>query len=102
MIGTGNTHLSSVQALGYDSSKPRDIFVDAPLAALPDIADMEEYNNTVSPLASVDFGSTVGISWTIPSIGRSRIRRLVNAAHAKGIQARFWNTPITPLWVRYE
>jgi len=48
VIGTGSTQLSSVQALGYDSSRPRDIFVDVPLAALPDICDTEEYNSTVS------------------------------------------------------
>jgi len=99
VIGTGNTPLENIQALGFDLETPRDIFLDAPLSALPE--DYQQvYNNTVSLLASVDFGSTVGLGWMIPSIGRQRIRRLVQAAHAKGIQARFWNTPITPTWVR--
>lgn len=100
VIGTGNTPLESVQALGYDFKTPRDIFLDAPLSALPqDHRNM--FNATISPLASVDFGSTVGLGWIIPAIGRKRIRHLVEVAHAKGIQARFWNTPITPTWVRY-
>jgi len=99
VIGTGNTPLESVQALGYDFKTPRDIFLDAPLSALPqDHRNM--FNATISPLASVDFGSTVGLGWIIPAIGRKRIRHLVEVAHAKGIQARFWNTPITPTWVR--
>jgi hypothetical protein len=100
VIGTGNTPLESVQALGYDIQTPRDIFLDAPLSSLP-----EDYRNifnaTISPLASVDFGSSVGLGWVVPAIGRARIRRLVQAAHAKGIQTRFWNTPITPTWAMY-
>ena len=97
VIGTGNTPLESVQALGYDLKTPRDIFLDAPLSAL----HRNMFNATISPLASADFGSTVGLGWMVPAIGRERIRRLVEVAHAKGIQARFWNTPITPTWAKY-
>lgn len=99
VIGTGNTPLESVQTLGYDLNTPRDIFLDAPLSAMPQ--DNENvYNSTVSPLASVDFGSTVGLGWIVPPIGRRRIRDLVKLAHSRGIQARFWNTPMTPVWAR--
>jgi len=99
VIGTGNAPLESVQALGYDRKTPRDVFLDAPLSSLSgDYRNI--YNATVSPLASVDFGSTVGLGWIVPAIGRARIRCLVEVAHAKGVQARFWNTPITPTWVR--
>lgn len=60
VIGTGNTPLSSVQALGSNKRRPRDIFLDAPLAKLPgDTAKV--YNHTNSPLASIDFGSGVGL-----------------------------------------
>lgn len=100
VIGTGNTPLESVQALGLHPDTPRDIFLDAPLSTLPE--DYQHvYNNNVSLLASVDFGSSVGLGWMIPSVGRRRIRRLVQSAHAKGIQTRFWNAPMTPTWARY-
>lgn len=98
VVGTGNTQLENVLATG-NSSHPRDVFLDAPLASLP----MDEsgiYNKTVSPLASVDFGSTCGLMWMFPPVGRRRIRRLVNAAHERGIQARFWNEIIAPTWAR--
>lgn len=95
VIGTGNTPLESVQALGVDLDTPRDIFLDAPLSALPE--DYQHvYNSNVSLLASADFKSTVGLGWMIPTAGRRHIRHLVQSAHAKGIQTRFWNTPKTP------
>jgi len=97
VVGTGNTPLENVQALGYDPKTPRDIFLDAPLSALAD-DHRNLYNATISPLASVDFGSTVGLGWILPSIGRKRIRHLVEVAHGKGIQTRFWNIPMTPTW----
>ncbi|KAF7966645.1 hypothetical protein HWV62_27427 [Athelia sp. TMB] len=99
VIGTGNTPLESVQTTGNDRRRPRDIFLDAPLAKLPgDKANV--YNQSNSPLASIDFGSGVGLWYMLPPVGRRRIRMLAEAAHAKGIQARFWNTPIAPIWLR--
>jgi len=95
VIGTGNTPLESVQALGVDLDTPRDIFLDAPLSALPE-DNQHVYNSNVSLLASADFKSTVGLGWMIPTAGRRHIRHLVQSAHAKGIQTRFWNTPKTP------
>jgi hypothetical protein len=100
VIGTGNTPVQNVQALGYDLKTPRDVFLDAPLSALRE-DHQGIYNATISPLASVDFGSAVGIGWMIPIIGRRRIRRLVDVAHTRVIQTRFWNIPMTPTWAMY-
>jgi hypothetical protein len=96
VIGTGNTPLSRVQLLGHNATHPRDVFFDAPLHALT-----PEHNSTISPLASTDFAVTVGSTWMIPVWGRSRIRSLVQGAREKGIQSRFWNSPIAPRWARY-
>lgn len=99
IVGTGNTLLESVQALGHSPHRPRDIFLDAPLTKIID--DHEGvYNITVSPMASTDFVAVAGIIWPIPILGTRRIRRLIKAAHARGIQTRFWDTPITPTWIR--
>lgn len=100
VVGTGDTPLASIQGLGYTTHQPRDIFFDAPLLELSEDKD-HVYNSTISPLASVDFGSSVGLYWTIPALGRRIVRDLTRTAHAKGIQARFWNTPMTPRWARY-
>jgi hypothetical protein len=99
IIGTGDTPLASVQALGHAASRPRDIFLDAVLDLIPQ--DKENtLNRTVCPLASSDFQKSVGASWTVPAVARPRIRRLVEAAHERGIQARFWHTPGFPVLAR--
>ncbi|KAA1468186.1 hypothetical protein DENSPDRAFT_857135 [Dentipellis sp. KUC8613] len=93
VIGTGNTPLDGVTAL-----QPRDVFFDAPLASL----NGSNFDHTVSPIASTDWGSVVG--WS--GIGnptdaqRNTIQTLINDAHTRGIQARFWDTPGWPVRAR--
>lgn len=99
IIGTGNTPLASVQALGHTPGIPRDIFFDAELDLIP--GDSKGiYTPEVSPLASSDFKKSVGQTWTVPSVARAKIRRLTKAAHDRGIQARFWRTPGRPVAAR--
>jgi hypothetical protein len=91
VVGTGNTPLAQVQ-----SQDPRDIFFDAPVGDLsPDI-----YNQSLSPIASGSFGQLIGTTWLPGGKGQKKIRDLVQAAHAKGIMTRFWDTPAIPIWVR--
>ncbi|EIN06204.1 hypothetical protein PUNSTDRAFT_106424 [Punctularia strigosozonata HHB-11173 SS5] len=92
VIGTGNTPLASVQSLGQTKERPRTIFLDAVLDLIPDDS-LGVLDKTVCPLASSDFQKSVGASWTVPLIGRRKIKTLVDAAHERGIQARFWHTP---------
>lgn len=99
IIGTGNTPLASVQALGHAVDTPRDVFFDAVLDLIPE--DIEGlYTPELCPLASSDFGKSVGQTWTVPAIARAKIRRLTKAAHDRGIQARFWRTPGIPVAAR--
>ncbi|EPQ56206.1 hypothetical protein GLOTRDRAFT_40068 [Gloeophyllum trabeum ATCC 11539] len=104
VIGTGNTLLSSVLELGNNSARRRDIFLDAQLLDLvsPNAAlrALDAYKPSVSPLASANLQDVVGWSWVVPWVARRRVRTLVNAAHEKGVQVRFWNTPSSPVWFR--
>ncbi|TFK48501.1 hypothetical protein OE88DRAFT_534268 [Heliocybe sulcata] len=103
VVGTGNTPLSSVVGLGNGSARRRDIFLDAPLLDLASTSDggfAKAYTPSVSPLASANMQDVVGWTWLAPWVARRRLRRLVDAAHKKGIQARLWNTPNFPVWLR--
>jgi hypothetical protein len=94
IIGTGNTPLASVLATGADN--PRYVFLDALLDALPPGAGPE-----LCPLASADLRRVVGWrAWMAPALARPRVREVVRAAHARGIQARFWRLPGTPVATR--
>jgi hypothetical protein len=113
IIGTGNTLLTSVAVLGSASNTPRDVFYDAVLDVDLDIPSKSISNNvddgandkskpsvritpSLSPLASADLRHAVGpIAWLIPSLARSRVRALVQVAHARGIQTRFWRLPVS-------
>jgi hypothetical protein len=113
IIGTGNTLLTSVAVLGSTSNAPRDVFYDAVLDVDLDIPPTSVLHNledeangkskpavpitsSLSPLASADLRHAVGpIAWLIPSLARSRVRALVQAAHARGIQTRFWRLPVS-------
>ncbi|EJD40206.1 hypothetical protein AURDEDRAFT_115976 [Auricularia subglabra TFB-10046 SS5] len=92
VIGTGNTPLAGVVAL-----EPRDVFLDGPLAALND-----SHTPTVSPLASTDWETFVG--WDgIGEMGdeqRANMTSFINDAHARGIKARFYETPGWPISAR--
>lgn len=92
VIASGHAPLSSVQSLGHSPSTPRDLFLDAPLSAVEkDLAGI--YTPALSPLASADFKRTLPAAWLLPCLGRRRVRAMVAAAHARGIQTRFWNSP---------
>ena len=97
VIGTGNSPLEQVKAL-----EPRDYFFDAPLTQLTDPSLNTTWDPTLSPIASTDYG--VAVNWNglneISEEQLANITRFVGDAHARGIQARFWDTPGWPISAR--
>ncbi|KAI5121817.1 hypothetical protein M0805_003253 [Coniferiporia weirii] len=97
VIGTGNSPLEQVKELS-----PRDYFFDAPLDQLTNSSLNTNWDDTLSPIASTDYGSSVG--WdginNITEIQRATILSLVSDAHSRGIKARFWDTPGWPISAR--
>lgn len=97
MVGTGNSPLAQVKALN-----PRDYFFDAPLTQLTDPSLNTTWDPTLSPLASTDYGPAVGWSGigNITTAQLANITQFVGDAHARGIKARFWDTPGWPIRAR--
>ncbi|GJN89543.1 hypothetical protein Rhopal_002530-T1 [Rhodotorula paludigena] len=94
VVCSGNCNVSTV----LSQTGRRDIFLDAPLH---DIAN-PMYTSEVAALASTSWKKTLGWvdSWSMGKAKRDKVRALVEIAHAKGIQARFWETPSWPAFVR--
>lgn len=97
IIVTGNVPVSSV-ITGDPNDHIRYIFFDAPLKELDD--PNVNYTITLSPIAAASWSSTIGARWLVPSLARNKIQYYVEQAHSRGIQARFWETPSFPSWVR--
>ncbi|KAI0639784.1 hypothetical protein C8Q77DRAFT_1044422 [Trametes polyzona] len=97
VVGTGNSPLEQVKALS-----PRDYFFDAPLTQLTDPSLNTTWDPTLSPLASTDYETAVG--WNgigeITEEQKANITKFVGDAHARGITARFWDTPAWPVYAR--
>ncbi|KAJ4293667.1 hypothetical protein N0V90_008951 [Kalmusia sp. IMI 367209] len=95
VIGTGNTPIWLVQ-----SAVPRDAFYDAPLALLSSTFDNITAND--SPIASTDFEASLGAvrkqEFNDTQLGT--LRSQLQAAHVKGIKARYWNQPAFPVGTR--
>lgn len=98
-IGTGNTRLADVLNQSTDA---RDLFYDAPLApSIPDDVTGPE----VAPIASTQFSAWFGhvVSAAVPALNETGLKLLkeqVDAAHARGIGARYWDTPGYPIGAR--
>ncbi|QDS77265.1 hypothetical protein FKW77_003718 [Venturia effusa] len=60
------------------------------------------FNQDNSYYASVNFASTIGFPWRghLSPKQRHKLRAQIKAAHAKGLKARYWNTPAWPIGVR--
>ena len=97
VVGTGNSPLEQVKALS-----PRDYFFDAPLMQLTDPSLNTTWDPTLSPLASTDYETAVGWSGVgnVSDAQIANITRFVGDAHARGITARFWDTPAWPIYAR--
>lgn len=96
-IGTGNTRLADV--LGQ--TEARDLFYDAPLAALPDEVDGPGVTPVASAQFSAQFGDVLGAA--VPALNETalaKLREQVGAAKARGIGARYWDTPGYPIGTR--
>ncbi|KAJ5831878.1 hypothetical protein N7474_000189 [Penicillium riverlandense] len=99
IIGTGETTLEMVAPIA-----DRDYFFDAPLADLND-PKYDEVTSLVSPIASTDFEEAVGpvTADTEPILTDSQLSALrdqISTAKARGIGARYWNTPYWPVRTR--
>lgn len=94
VIGTGNSPLDLVRTLD-----PRDYFFDGPLTNL---SGGDIFKPTLSPIASTDYAVAVGWNGlgTIPDDRLTTLKKLIDDAHALGIQARFWDTPGWPVSAR--
>lgn len=100
IIGTGNTPLDMVGPIA-----DRDYFFDAPLDKLND-SPYEDVTSLVAPIASTSFQETVG--GVTSDAGRmvlsdeqiKALRKQVQTASARGIGARYWETPYFPIRTR--
>jgi hypothetical protein len=119
IVTTGSTPYASILA---QPPTKRDIFFDAPLGALTppiptsppseDIASsvethetsqsFQDYNTTTSLYASASLRHVLGsplpflFPWAPTSRQLQRIRSATRAAHARGLQVRWWDTPAWP------
>jgi len=94
IVVTGNVLLRDV----LNTAGPlRYIFYDAPLKGLDQDQD---FNPSVSPMASASFSSIVGSRWVIPKLARQKILEYVNIAHSKGIAVRITELIDFPVWIR--
>lgn len=114
VVMTGSTPYESILA---QPSTRRDVFFDAPLGALtpPILApaevgwssheisqDFQDYNTSTSLYASASLRHVLGsplpffFPWSPTSRQLQRIRSATRAAHARGLQVRWWDTPAWP------
>jgi hypothetical protein len=121
VVTTGSTPYASILA---QPPTKRDIFFDAPLDALtPPIPtsppsegiplsseshhgktsqSFQDYNTTTSLYASASLRHVLGsllpffFPWSPTSRQLDRIRSATRAAHARGLQVRWWDTPAWP------
>jgi hypothetical protein len=112
IVTTGSTPYASILA---QPPTKRDIFFDAPLGALtPPITSsaeqknhetsqhFQDYNTTTSLYASASLRHVLGtplpffFPWAPTSRQLKRIRSATSAAHARGLQVRWWDTPAWP------
>ncbi|KAF8339618.1 uncharacterized protein EI90DRAFT_3037253 [Cantharellus anzutake] len=101
---TGQIHYSAITVIItthanvfelVEALEARDMFMDAPLLNIRD----PSLTPTISPTAHMSFIRHFGNGWMI---GRHRqeLRRLIDAAHEKGIMVRIWDVPNSPKWFR--
>ena len=104
MVGTGNTPFD----LLISNTTYRDIFFDAPLDQLWGDDGIVPTDSSVlytaenSYYASVDFDKAIGKPWhgSLAPLQVDTILGQARAASAKGLKARYWNTPAWPTGVR--
>ncbi|KAI5461063.1 hypothetical protein BGZ63DRAFT_225762 [Mariannaea sp. PMI_226] len=93
VVASGTAKVQDVE-----SNLSRDIFLDAPLAALDDGA----YNNENSYYASISFRKSIGWAWfgTLRQSQLTKIRDHIGKAHTRGLKVRYWSLPAWPLAFR--
>ncbi len=94
VVGTGNTPFEVV----VENSTYRDAFFDAPL----DDIDSSKFDFTNSYYSSTDLASAIGGVWTgeLRQEQLGKMRKQLAAAHSRRLQARYWNLPAWPIFVR--
>jgi hypothetical protein len=96
IVGTGNALFHLIQS----ATTNRYIFFDAPLLTIAD----PKYNTTNSYYASAAISDAVGKLWfeTLSPKQLDKIKQQVEAAGAKGLKSRYWDTPTWPIGRRDE
>ncbi|KAF2852943.1 hypothetical protein T440DRAFT_391877 [Plenodomus tracheiphilus IPT5] len=94
IVGTGNASFDLINA----NSSNRFIFFDAPLLSISDA----KYNTTNSFYASTNLKAAVGSVWGRGMSGSQfdAVKQQVQAAEAKGLKSRYWDTPGWPVGLR--
>ncbi|KLU85373.1 hypothetical protein MAPG_04399 [Magnaporthiopsis poae ATCC 64411] len=97
VVGTGNTPFDVLVA----NSTYRDYFFDAPLDKLGDEKG-SKYDSTNSYYASVSLGKSIGSAWLgeLNPGQQHKLHEQIEAAHKKGLKARYWDLPAWPVHVR--
>ncbi|MCJ1302457.1 hypothetical protein MMC08_005260 [Hypocenomyce scalaris] len=94
IIGTGNAPRDLIA-----STPSRSYFCDADLASLTDTTPP-----TLAPIASTSFEAQFGpvrnLSHPLNDSQLALLRSQIGAAHARGIMARYWDTPAWPIALR--
>ncbi|PSS02407.1 hypothetical protein BD289DRAFT_359615, partial [Coniella lustricola] len=104
VVGTGNTRFEDVVA----NTTYRDYFFDAPLSKLATTSSssssdgLPAYDASNSYYASVSMNAAIGMPWfgNLRTEQIERLREQVQAAHARGLKARYWDTPSWPVAAR--
>lgn len=102
VIGTGNTPFTYFSPDPASASAPRFAFLDAPLTQLPDAA-YQGVTSLVAPVASAELAAVTGpLTWSrgLNTMQLARVQEAVKVAQARGMRARFWETPAWPLHTR--
>ncbi|KAL9101065.1 MAG: hypothetical protein Q9163_003639 [Psora crenata] len=98
VVATGNTPFDLLTA----NTTYRDVFYDAPLADFwseDPVPIAGDYTSENSYYASTDFKATVGSLWhgVLSPRQVELVRAQVKEAKARGLIARYWNTPSWPV-----
>lgn len=101
VVGTGNMPFDHF----LSNRSHRDIFFDAPLADLwgeDAPSTRTQFNTSTSYYASASFAAAIGKPWhgILTPQQVEVIRGQVRAASAKGLKARYWDTPSWPIGLR--
>lgn len=101
VVATGNTKFTANILSPANTDPIRSIFFDAPLPALSDLNPSAEdllYSTDNSYYASVSFSEAISTDHFMQMTDKQveKVRKQIQAAKAKGLVSRYWDTPDWP------